>query len=381
MHFAFEKGGLVLDNQPIPWNADAVVVECLARLPGPAVRRREDFHLRIPGSDPVPLDNLRREETDDRYRLFFRLSPPGHTTNAEVIWRRTRLGELTLPAIGREEFLAKLTLQLPTLAVQLGGQTVACQAFVGGQCKGLTASALLASPTSLAPLLDLDFHVEYRPESAPRGESGVVHLSSSQLRGKQALVSVTPPALVRRAGAHVLSWMVEGRCLATQRIKSLSKTMWLRSLRISDSRFVVEAPGGKVSLARQVPPWDEVAGVGPCFLISSSEVGVAATCNLGVRVQVGGGLQAPTIAEKSLLITDGPTPFVPGTLPTADLKHAAGFELCVGMRSLGCLALTAMPVARFDSEGGFQAPPAFLWSPAAEDQLQEKLAQLLTPQK
>ena len=49
MHHSYEKGGLVIDDQPIPWNADAVVVECLARLPGSSVRRREDFLLRIPG--------------------------------------------------------------------------------------------------------------------------------------------------------------------------------------------------------------------------------------------------------------------------------------------------------------------------------------------
>ena len=148
MHHSYEKGGLVIDDQPIPWNADAVVVECLARLPGSSVRRREDFLLRIPGREPVPLDNLRREEAQERYRLFFRLPPPQQTTNAEVVWRHHRLGEMTLPVVQRAEFLQKLSLQMPTLAVRLGDQTVACQAFVTTQCRGLLASALLVSPTS-----------------------------------------------------------------------------------------------------------------------------------------------------------------------------------------------------------------------------------------
>src|ERR1700720_3303372 len=63
MHHSYEKGGLVIDNQPIPWNADAVLVECLAHLPGNTTRSREEFLLRIPGHDPVPLDNMRRGES------------------------------------------------------------------------------------------------------------------------------------------------------------------------------------------------------------------------------------------------------------------------------------------------------------------------------
>src|SRR5207253_10193755 len=116
------------------------------------VRRKEDFLLRIPGQEPVPLDNLRREESQEHYRLYFRLPPPAQTTNAEVVWRHHRLGELTLAIVPRAEFLGKLSLQLPTLAVCLGTQTVACQTFVTSQCQGLLASAVLNSPTCLAPL-------------------------------------------------------------------------------------------------------------------------------------------------------------------------------------------------------------------------------------
>ena len=37
LYFRSEKGGLTLDNQPVPWSAEAVVVEALLRLP-PAAR-------------------------------------------------------------------------------------------------------------------------------------------------------------------------------------------------------------------------------------------------------------------------------------------------------------------------------------------------------
>ena len=114
----------------------------------PFQERKEDFLLRIPGREPVALDNLRREEAQERYRLFFRLPPPQQTTNAEVVWRHHRLGEMTLPVVGRMDFLQRLVLQQPTLAVRLGDQTVACQTFVTTQCRGLVASALLVSPTA-----------------------------------------------------------------------------------------------------------------------------------------------------------------------------------------------------------------------------------------
>ena len=53
LHHSYEKAGLTLHDQPIPWNAEAVLVEALLRLPAAAARRKADFHLRIPGQDPV----------------------------------------------------------------------------------------------------------------------------------------------------------------------------------------------------------------------------------------------------------------------------------------------------------------------------------------
>jgi len=379
MHHSYEKGGLVIDNQPIPWNADAVVVECLARLPGTAVRSREDFLLRIPGRDPVPLDNLRREETQDRYRLHFRLPPPTQTSNAEVIWRHHRLSEMTLPVVQRAEYLQKLRLQHPTLAVRLGEQTVACQTFVSSQCRGLLAGAFLSGPTSLVPLVDLDFHVDWRLEGSAEGKRFPVRLSSSQLKGKQALVTVCPSDLPKRAGTYVASWKIDDEVLATQRLKAISKTHFLRSLRISETRLVVQTTKSDVRLARQMPPLEGVARIGPCFLVSSSEVGMAGLCPLQVCAQLKDGIQTPVLLEQELLVTDGPAPFVPGTLDIREVEQMAAFELRAGTRSLGFLPLTPAPVAAFDAEGGFKALPEYCWSSAAEEQLQEKLTKLLEP--
>ncbi|MBY0514477.1 MAG: hypothetical protein K2P78_11265 [Gemmataceae bacterium] len=58
IHTRYEKAGLALYDLPVPWNADAVVVEVLLRLP-PAARRKADFTLRLPGAEPVVAETLR----------------------------------------------------------------------------------------------------------------------------------------------------------------------------------------------------------------------------------------------------------------------------------------------------------------------------------
>src|SRR5215831_940311 len=159
IHYSYEKAGLTVHDQPIPWNAEAVVVDARLRLPQSAGRRKSDFQLRLAGRDPVPADDMRRQDADNHYRLTFRAEPPGVTTTAEVLYRNHVLGQLTLPYLGRDEFLQGVRLQMPTLFVRLNNESVACQTFVATQCQGLIASAVLTSPTSLVPLLDADLTV------------------------------------------------------------------------------------------------------------------------------------------------------------------------------------------------------------------------------
>src|SRR5438309_6630314 len=154
LHYSYEKAGLTLHDQPIPWNAEAVLVEALVRLPPSSPRRKSDFHLRLGRQESIAPESLRREEGEERQRLAFRFTPPGHTVVAELLCRNHLLGQLTLPALSRDEFISRLQLQMPTLFVRIGDQSVACQTFVASQCRGLLASALLTSPSSLVPLLD-----------------------------------------------------------------------------------------------------------------------------------------------------------------------------------------------------------------------------------
>jgi hypothetical protein len=379
LHYSYEKAGLTLHDQPIPWNAEVVLVEASLRLP-PGARRKADFQLRLPGRAPVPAESLRKQDGEDRYHVFFRLSPPpSQTAAAEIHWRTDRLGQLTLPVLQRDEFIQKLRLQLPTLFVRLGDQSVACQTFVATQCRGLLASAVISSPTSLAPLADLGLQLEFRQEKGGTAETETVPLSSSQLAERQALVTIVPRHVPRRIriGNWVATWRVGDVVLATQRVRAISQRHFQRSLRVSDMRFVALTLKKEVVITRQLPPAAEVHWVRPCFLLSSREAGMAGVCRLEVRAQVPGAVQPPLALEQDALITDGPTWFAPGTEDAASLDQLTGFELRLKGHTLGVLSVSPIPEATFTAEGGFKAPTDFNWSPAADEELSDRLNRLL----
>jgi hypothetical protein len=377
LHASYEKAGLIIPDQPIPWNAEAVLVEALLRLPAATGRRKGDFQLRVPGQELHAAEQLRRQEHDERYRVCFRLPPPGLTVTAELLFRDHVLGHVELPHLGRDDFLQNLRLQMPTLFVRLGTESVACQTFVSNQCKGLLASAVLTSPTSLVPLLDLDLQVEFRCERSGTVTRVPATLCSSQLAGRQALVAVVPKRYPRRLGAWTATWFLGGRTLASQRVRGISQRHFERSLRISDTRFIVGSPAGSVRLTRQVPPLEKGGRVGPCFFVASGEPGMAGQCRLQIAAQVPGAVQAPLLLEQDVLITDGPTMVAPGTLEAGDLAQVTGFELTMNGKPLGVLSMCPAPTATFNTEGGFKPPHDFTWSAAAEEEMNERLNRLL----
>jgi hypothetical protein len=379
IHYSYEKAGLTVHDQPIPWNAEAVVVDARLRLPQSVGRRKADFLLRLAGRDPIPADEMRRQDVDTNlHRLGFRIDPPGVTTTAEVLFRNHVLGQLTLPYLGRDEFLQGIRLQMPTLFARLNNESVACQTFVATQCKGLIATALLVSPTSLVPLLDMDLSVEFKNERANSSQIVPVRLSSSQLAGRHALVTVAPRRFPRRIGSWWVTWRLADQPLAEpHRVRAISTRTFQRSLRVSDTRFVLRWPKGNVTLARQVPPNEKPARVGPCFLVSSREPGMAGICRLQVHAQVPGSVQPPLLMEADALITDGPTAFAPGTLDVADIAQLTAFELSLKGQQLGVLSLCPAPTASFTAEGGFKPPHDYAWSAAAEEELTDRLNRLL----
>jgi hypothetical protein len=379
LHYSYEKAGLILHDQPVPWSAEAVLVEACVSLGAAAPGRKNDFQLRVGRLEPLSPESMRREEGAgaDRHRLFFRLAPPPESTTVELLYKSHVLGQLTLPVATRDQFIKNLKIQMPTLFVRLGEQSIACQTFVAAQCRGLLLSAVLASPTSLVPLLDLGLQVEIRSDRGGPRSVLPARLCSSQLAGRQALVTTVPRRFPRRIGNWIATWLLGDQPLATQPIRAISKKSFRRSLRISDTRFVVQSKKEPLRLSHHVPVLDGATRIGPCFLVTSREPGMAGLCEFQLRAQVPGSLHPPLLAEEELLVTDGPTMFAPGTFHTSDLGEMTGFELRLRNACLGVLSLSPAPAAAFNAEGGFKSPRDFAWSVSAEDELNDRLTRLL----
>ena len=374
LRFSFEKAGLALHNEAIPWNADAVIVEARLRLPAHS-RTAEDLSLRV-GEKQIPVEDLSPCDDSDLWDVSFRFPPPSASTQAEILVKRRSLGQLTLPVVTRQEFYKRLTFDMPTVAVKLGEPVVACQAFVGAQCRGLVASVVLNSPTSLAPLADMSLSVEARSQRTSAVHRATVQLSSSQLAGKQALVSALLPK-PRTTGAWSVCWKVGERELASQKMRAISRPSFHRSVYLAESRFLVQGRDGQLRSLAQLPARKEIVRAGPCFVLASRERGIAGWCNLQVRALVPGAVQPPLLLEEDVLLTDGPLVFAPGTANVEELDRIEGFELRCAGTVLGQLSLLPVPTSRFSSEGGFKPPPDFAWSSAADEQLNQRLRKLL----
>lgn len=376
IYYSCEKAGLVLQNQPIPWGAESVLVEALLKLSSNA-RKKTDYALRLPGCEPIPAESLRKDEATEKYRIFFRLPPPPATTIGQVFWRNHPLGKVELPVLTPDEFARDLRIHLPTVFVSVGGRNVAAQTFVSTQCKGLTATAIVRSSTGLAPLLDLGLKAVFRWERSGRADEVPAPLVASQLGGKEALVSVSPPKLPRKSGEWTIAWLLGDRILSQQRVRSVSPTTFLRSLRIVDARFIIDVEKTGVRFARQLPPVAELRRAGPCFLVSSREPGMAGLVNFQVTAQVNGAVQPPMLVEQATLVSDGPTPVAPGMLEALELGQIIAFELRHKKRLLGSLPMSPVPVATLNAEGGFKPPTDFLWNSVAEEDLLERLTKLM----
>jgi len=374
IHVHSELAGLVLEDQPIPWNAEAVSIEVHLHVP-PNVRRKEDFTLRMFGRAPVVAELFHPEVNGERSVVIFRMPAPNLSTRAEIQWRERLLGRVELPVLDKITFLNSLKLELPTLHARIGDESVACQAFISSQCSGLTAGGLLTAPSCLAPVLEMGITVDIRGAAGELLSEVAVPLSGGQLLGKKALVSAHPRKLPRRSGQWAITWKVARHELATMRARAVAASVFRRSLRVVGTRFVIDN-GKTISLRTQPPATGDTARAGPCFLVASGEAGMAARAVFEILpIGTTDGEFQPMVQE--VLITDGPTPVAPGTMPAAELASVQAFELRHHGRSLGTLPMHPVPAAHFNSEGGFTPPADFAWSSAAEEELSDRLGRLM----
>ncbi len=381
LHVRYEKAGLVLDALPIPWNADAVIVEALVRLPAGAPREKQDFALHLGKGPPVAAELVVQEKKHEPIRVLFRVPAPPQTCSARVFWREHSLGEIELPIVTAAEFATALSLQMPTVHVALAGETVACRTFVTTQAKTVFATALLQNATPLAPLNDLDLHVEVHEANGGLVGSAAANFTTEQMRTRQALVSVMLPKL-KRIGSYRLSWRLGSHDLHTHKLHAVSRRTFLRSLRISATRFVVQNDDGANQVMRWLPHrdgrlvLDNIARVSPCFYVTSSAAGMAGLAPFTLRALTG---DVPTTLaiKDDMLVTDGPTPLLLGTVAASELARIKHFALASGDLVLGNLPLLPAPAAVFTAEGGFAPLDDFLWSAAADEQLKDRLGKLL----
>src|SRR5437868_12927995 len=99
LHVRYEKAGLILDALPIPWNADAAIVEATVRLPANAPREKQDFTLRIGADASAAHAELIAGTGEGSSRVFFRIPAPAQTCMAAVSWREHALGQVELPIL------------------------------------------------------------------------------------------------------------------------------------------------------------------------------------------------------------------------------------------------------------------------------------------
>src|SRR5262245_40200839 len=111
--YGYEKSGLTLENQPIPWCADCILVGAGVAMPQQAPRAKGDFELRV-GSTRCLADSIRVEGPLQTTRLQFRLAVPEQSAAAELLWRGRSLGQIALPIISEVEFVRRLSLDMPT---------------------------------------------------------------------------------------------------------------------------------------------------------------------------------------------------------------------------------------------------------------------------
>jgi hypothetical protein len=190
------------------------------------------------------------------------------------------------------------------------------------------------------------------------------------------LVTVVPERRPRRLGNWSASWTLAGRVLARGEVRVLSQRAFRRSLHLLDSRYIYQDKRGTTALTRHLPKLDESSRVGPCFLVASKEPGLAALCTLAVRVQFKGASRSPILLDQEVLVTDGPSLFIPGTICAEDLREVTAFELLNGSQVLGLLSMSPAPVAGFTSEGGFKLPDEYAWNSVAEEELADRLSRL-----
>lgn len=368
----YERAGGTRWDSPIPWTADAAVVDVLVRQPL-AARRKTDFAFRLPFAT-FPADSI-RPDLDDRCRVTFRFPVPLDTLRGDLLWKGRALATLPVHVLTPQSFLAGLTLANATVSARLGGSTVAVSAFVPDRCAGLVAAAVLRCNTQLSPLAELGLKATFHDEASGRSHAVAVMLTAAQLARGEAIAVAASSTGPQAPGGWWVTWAAGDRTLSTQRVHAIAADRFEGGVRLLEARFaVVEADG--TSRTVKLPPTHGAERVGPCFVLTAAEPGAAALCRFEVTGISAGEACPVSGCTAEAVVTDSPSVFVPALFEASQLDRVSGFELRLNGRLLGVASLRPVPAAVLNGEGGFVPPPEFTWTSAADDELTERLKRL-----
>jgi hypothetical protein len=378
IQFSYEKAGLRVVGEPIPWNAEAVLVEAIVRLPANTAWRKSDFQLRTPGSHPSLAVQVDPAEEDWCFRVLFRLPPLSQAADAVIAWQGYKLASLRLPFLSADDFFRALYSETPGVYVRLGEVAVACEAFVEEQGDGLAVCGVFRSPTSLVPLLDSSPAVTFTDAATGLQRSVAVRLTASQLLGHQAVVSVCLPRRPLYRDGCAIRWVLRNQVLNHSYVRAVSRAALEQSLYVVDAYYVYHNPDGRLLSSHHLPAREGVHYLRPCFLIASREPGIAALCPLEVRMQFRDPSRPPVRLAQEVLVTDGPSRCLPCEGATVEDCHdIRSFELLNAGRVVGSLPVNPTPAAIFTGEGGFIPSEEYDWTPLTEEELVERLQRLM----
>jgi hypothetical protein len=361
IEIGYEKAGLVVWRGPVPWNAEAALVEAQIDLPVGIRAEERDFILRGHGMRshaPTQCD-----WRDGVLRVVFRLPPLPRSTGAEICWRDHPLEYVALAYARVEDFLGSLRLESPIVFGQIGMLSMPCQTLVAGQRIPLLAGGVLESASGLLPLLDLQPRVEISNATSGQKRSIPVYLSATQFTSPRALLAIPLPPTPDTPGPFLVRWIVGGRTLAEREVRVLAPDAFRRSLQAGGP-----AGPGAPGTERPVRPGDL------SFVVSSREAGVVARSRLGIRVQFKGPSLLPHCLEQEVVMGDSAALV---TIPGEGWQEIESVELSCEGHVLGSIPREIVPQARFNGEGAFVPAPAYSWTPFAEIELEERLQRLI----
>jgi hypothetical protein len=374
--FYYEKCGLQIRDEPIPWCAESVIVEVAVKLPAGVPRRRTDFRLEFHDRQTTGPDQFFRADASEEHIVSFRFPVLERSGSVGIAWRNARFAEISLPFLSCEDFIRNVRLERPTVFARIGEDSVACQTFVVNQCREVMAAAMLESPTSLAPIQDAGLTVDVRNERGETLQSLPLRLTASQLASRQALVALAPRRFPRRIGTWYVAWMIAGRPLAVTMMRAISAAYFHRSLRSQDARFVIWPLRGAAQPSRGLLPDHAFKTASPCFIVSSREPGMAGRAAMQIVAQPQCAGVPSVLWEGKMLITDGPVRVAPVVIDRAALVGWGGFELRTPEDSIATLSTSPIPSATFTGEAGFRPPGDYAWTAAADDELNDRLNRL-----